>query len=113
MTDVCEMHGLAPWLFHKEPFLRATWRRVMKSPAGKSFQAAMNAKPHLRTKAAALVKDGCHDPWQILNRLGLLDEQFTFRDGTTPAKKGSSLKSKPATAHQNRPAPSAGARSGA
>src|SRR5712664_3060186 len=74
-------HNLAVWLRYKKISATATDYDARWLHGRQKLQAALAARPHLRLKAAALLKGGLTDPWDILHRLGLARGQFTFRDG--------------------------------
>lgn len=80
-------NGLATWLRCKDFSATETNYDARWVNGKQKLESAMAARPHLRTKAAKLLRGGLTDPWDILWRLGLAKRQFTFRNGVSPAKR--------------------------
>lgn len=78
-------HNLATWLFWSEKSASETDHDQRQVQRRQKLEAAMAEYPHLREKAAKLVRQGVTDPQLILHHFRLANKQFTFRHGT---KKG-------------------------
>jgi hypothetical protein len=81
-------HNLATRVSYKEISATETDCDARWLHGKQKLEAALAARPHLRIVALMLFNSGLKDPWAILYRLRLANQQFTFRNGVNPAKKG-------------------------
>jgi hypothetical protein len=62
-------HGLADWIHHAEPSNARTNASVQPVLGRQKLAVMLRKRPHLRPRAAKLVRDGMTDPWLILYTL--------------------------------------------
>jgi hypothetical protein len=77
-------HNLATWVSYKQISATETDCDARWLHGKQKLEAALRERPHSRLVTLMLFKSGMKDPWAILDRLGLANRQFTFRNGVNP-----------------------------